>query len=182
MAASAHHQVGRWRVLPIVALLVPILAIVMLVALVRGPRLIRPWHVVPISNRALVVPAGSVAYAQTVDAHLLRPGDVVVYRRPEEPGLLLVHRVDEIRPPGPIGTGVVAVMRGSDPSETPYYIQFAGDVQRVTFAVPLVGRFGEAWQRHGGELVVGVAALALNGLWFARGLRRRSHWRVQAVT
>jgi len=183
MTASAQDHTPGLRALPAIALLVPLLAFGMLVAMVRGPQLTRPWHAVPATSRAPVVAAGSLVYTPTVDAHVLHPGDVVLYRRPEEPGVLLLHRVEAIRPPGPIGTGVVAVMRSSDPSETPYYVQFAGDVQRVAFAMPVAGQLVDAWQRYRSELFVAAAALVLNGLWLARAVhRRRSHWRVQAVT
>jgi hypothetical protein len=100
-------------------------------------------------------------------------GDTVVYRRPEQPDILLFHRVEELRQaPSFRATGVVATMRDAAGDDPPFIIQFGGDVQRVSWYEPHLGGALLALRRLGGDALFIVVALALNASWMWHLVRR----------
>ena len=139
------------------------------------------WYGVPATASSSVVPPGSLVHTRLTDSAALQAGDVVVYRRPEEPGHVLVHRVESVEPAsGPIATGVRVTFRGADPSAPPVILQMVGPAARVTLAVPRVAAIATALWRARLNLYVGAAALLLNAVWLRTGLSAM-RWRVRTA-
>lgn len=164
------------------ALLIFFAGALLILAQMAGPHLAHNWYAVPHDSRGSVLPVGSLVYVQYVDAHDLRVGDVVVYQRPEEPDVLLFHRVGELRQaPAFRATGVLATMQGSNEDDPPFIIQFAGDVQRVAWYTPHFGSALLALRQVRGDLLFVLFALALNLSWMWYLARRFRSGRARAA-
>lgn len=103
-----------------------------------------------------------------IDASQMRVGDIVSFQSPENPDMVITHRVRAVRArPG----GMLAVVTRGDANNTPerWTIARTGSVARVVATIPLAGRL-TAWT---GDPVARTALFALLGLGLAGfGLRK----------
>jgi hypothetical protein len=126
------------------ALLIALALVTYVVAYTRVPGQLgyRTYPVLGYAGEPVISP-GSLVVTTRQSALAVTPGDVLAYRRPEEPGLMLFHRVIEVRPPewsprtGRLVSLVGSPAGGAEPAV--YEVEMHGVVNRVLFAVPLLG-------------------------------------------
>lgn len=141
-----------------------------LLTLVVGPRLY-PFQsfYVRTSSMSPTIPVGSLVIATRAPADELGPGDVIVFRRPDRPGMMVVHRIDSVEQ---TPTGRAFVTKG-DANGAPdsWRVPAAGAGWQAVYSMPRVG-FTVGWlhaalSRRGwlGALAIIAAVLALITIW-----------------
>jgi signal peptidase I len=172
--APAAEPVPVIRPVPAAARLVVRAAIgvvvLVLLVLVVGPRLY-PFQTfyVRTGSMAPAIPVGALVVATRASADDLYPGDVIVFQRPDRPGMMVVHRIDAVehRPAGP-----VFITRGdANGSPDSWEVPATGDGWRAMYAISRVG-FAVGWLHAGtsrqgwlGGLAIIAAICALVFIW-----------------
>src|SRR5438876_5347927 len=98
-------------------------------------------YVVRGGSMAPAIPRGALVFVQPVPARDLKVGDVVSYRRPEEPGQVITHRIVAARPLDAAGTNGLVIRTRGDANDIPdpWEVQLLGTAWRVAVGVPLLG-------------------------------------------
>jgi signal peptidase len=143
-----------------------------LVTLVVGPRLV-PFQAFYVRSGSMSpsIPVGALVIATPASAADLRPGDVIVFRRPDRPGMMVVHRITavEATPAGPVFVTKGDANAGVDGWQVPA----SGDGWRAVYSVGhagfVVGWLHAAVSRRGwlGALAIVAAIYALIVIWRA---------------
>jgi signal peptidase len=141
-----------------------------LLTLVVGPRLY-PFEsfYVRTSSMSPTIPVGALVIATRAPADELGPGDVIVFRRPVRPGMMVVHRIDSVEP---TPTGRAFVTKGdANGSPDSWRVPATGEGWRAVYSLSRVG-FTVGWlhaalSRRGwlGALAIVAAACALVAIW-----------------
>ena len=153
------HRAGPWIARSFMAMLAA--AIVLAVAAGVGPKFLpyRTYEVLS-GSMAPALPVGALIVDVPQDAAAIRPGDVITFTRPDNPGEQITHRVVR-REDGPFGA--VFVTKG-DANGTPdsWRVAADGEAWKTVFAAPLVGYLlGAARTPVGVLLMLVLPALAL---------------------
>ena len=116
---------------------------------------------------------GSVVIARRVAPHTIAAGDIITFRRTQDPGVAVTHRVIDVREVD----GVPVFETKGDANETadPEAVQATALISKMQYSVPYVGyvlMFGRSTMGKAVLIVVPLLALALSFLP-ARRLRRR---------
>ena len=141
-----------------------------LLVLVVGPRLY-PFQAfyVRTGSMAPTIPVGALVVATRESADDLGPGDVIVFQRPDQPGMMVVHRIEtvEVGPSGRVFTTKGDANGGPDSWQVPA----SGDGWRAAYSMSRVG-FVVGWlhvaaSRRGwaGALTIIAAIYALVVIW-----------------
>ncbi|HVW34255.1 MAG TPA: hypothetical protein VHL53_17090, partial [Acidimicrobiia bacterium] len=108
----------------------------------------------------------------------LRPGDVIVFERPDRPGTMVVHRIDAVTE---TPTGPAFLTRGdANAARDAWQVPATGTgwraVRSVSRAGFVVGWLHAATTRRGwlGGLAIAAALWALVWIWTAESPERRS--------
>lgn len=145
-------------------------AVLGLLILAVGPR-VYPFQAfyVRSGSMAPAIPVGALVLATRASAAELGAGDVIVFQRPDQPGVMVVHRVDAVEqsPAGP-----VFVTKG-DANGTPdaWRVPASGDGWRARYSMPragfVVGWLHAAVSRRGwlGTISIVAALYALIAIW-----------------
>ena len=141
------------------------IAVVIVAAATAGSRLVDfQAYVVRGGSMAPHIPQGSLVFVRAVPARDLRVGDVISYRRPQDPDHLVTHRIVATRSVDAVGTNGQLVRTRGDANDVddPWEVQLLGTAWRVTVSVPLAGTLLDALATPAGRaaaLVVPAAAL-----------------------
>ena len=118
---------------------------------------------------------GALVFVQPVQPRDVKVGDVITYRRPEDPDTTITHRVVDVRASGanlPAQAAPAPVFRTKGDANgvaDPWEVQLQGIAWRVTFSVPLAGYvFAFTQQPIGRALFLIVPGLGLGVLWLHR--------------
>jgi signal peptidase len=148
-------------------------AVAVVLGLSVGPRFLAyETFIVRSGSMEPAIGTGALVIVQPIEPRLVRVGDVITYRRPEDPDTTITHRVVEVRP-GPSGGAAAAPIfrtRGdANNAVDPWEVQLQGVAWRVTFDVPLAGfLFAFTQQPLGRALFLIVPGLGLGALWLQR--------------
>lgn len=146
-----------------------------LVGLVVGPRLHAfQGFYVRTSSMSPTIPVGALVVATRASAETLNIGDVIVFERPDVPGMMIVHRIHALEQT-PFGR---AFITKGDANATPdsWRVTAAGDGWRAVYSVSragfVVGWLNVALDRQGllGVLAVVLAVYALVTIWHSEEL------------
>jgi signal peptidase len=141
-----------------------------LLALAVGPRLY-PFQTfyVRTGSMAPAIPVGALVFATRASGDDLHPGDVIVFRRPDRPGMMVVHRIEAVEQRV---TGTVFITRGdANGSPDSWEVPASGDGWEARFAISRAG-FVLGWLHAGtsrrgwlGSLAIIAAVYALIVIW-----------------
>jgi signal peptidase len=135
-----------------------------------GPRLF-PFQAFYVRTGSMspAIPVGALVVATRASADDLAPGDVIVFRRPDRPGMMVVHRIEAVQqtPGGPVFVTKGDANAGVDGWQVPA----TGDGWRARYTVAHAG-FAVGWlhaalTRRGwlGTLAIVAAIYALIVIW-----------------
>ena len=148
------------------------LAILIVLALTVGPRFMAyETFIVRSGSMEPTIHTGSLVFVQPVQPAAVKVGDVITYRRPEDPEITITHRVVAMSVPGsaPSAAPVFRTKGDANASMDPWEVQLQGIAWRVTLSVPLAGYlFSFTQQPVGRALFLIVPGLGLGGLWLHR--------------
>jgi signal peptidase I len=145
-------------------------AVLGLLILAIGPRLY-PFQsfYVRTGSMSPVIPVGALVVATRASATELKPGDVIVFRRPDRPQMMVVHRINAIEQ---TDSGPAFITKG-DANGTPdaWLVPATGDGWRAEYSISragfVVGWLHAALSRRGwlGGVAIGVAIYLLVVIW-----------------
>lgn len=147
------------------------LAIATVLALSVGPRFFAyETFIVRSGSMEPAIRTGSIVVVQPVPPLSIRVGDVITYRRPEEPDITITHRVVEVRPPAGSAAAPLFRTKGdANASVDPWEVQLQGIAWREVFSVPVAGYvFAFTQQPVGRFLFLVIPGLGLGALWLHR--------------
>ena len=141
-----------------------------LLTLVVGPRLY-PFQAFYVRTGSMspAIPVGSLVVATRASATDLGPGDVIVFQRPDQPGMMVVHRIAAVEQ---TPSGLAFLTKG-DANGGPdgWQVPARGDGLRAVYSISRVG-FAVGWlhaavSRRGwlGSLAIVAAFYALIVIW-----------------
>jgi len=141
-----------------------------LVIIAVGPRLF-PFQAFYVRTGSMspAIPVGALVVATRASADDLAPGDVIVFRRPDRPGMMVVHRIEAVQqtPGGPVFVTKGDANAGVDGWQVPA----TGDGWRARYTIAHAG-FAVGWlhaalTRRGwlGTLAIVAAVYALIVIW-----------------
>ena len=175
MRQSARPGMQAWEAAANLTLtVVCTLAIMTVLALSIGPRFFAyETFIVRSGSMEPAIRTGSLVVVQPVQPVSVKAGDVITYRRPEDPDNTITHRVVEVRP-GPSAAAPVFRTRGdANNAIDPWEVQLQGIAWRVTLSVPFAGYlFAFTQQPIGRALFLIVPGVGLALLWLQRTWRR----------
>jgi signal peptidase len=141
-----------------------------LLTLVVGPRLF-PFETFYVRSASMTpaIPVGALVVAERAEAADLAAGDVIVFQRPDRPGMMVVHRINAVQD---TPTGPVFVTKG-DANGTPdaWQVPATGEGWRAVYSMSragfVVGWLHAALSRQGwlGTLAIFAALYALVIIW-----------------
>jgi signal peptidase len=138
--------------------------------LVLGPRLYRfQAFYVRTGSMSPVIPVGSLVVATRASAGELKPGDVIVFRRPDQPGMMVVHRIAAVEQ---TASGPAFITKGdANGSPDGWQVPATGEGWRAVYSIYRAG-FAVGWlhaavSRRGwlGALAIVAAVWALIVIW-----------------
>jgi len=141
-----------------------------LLTLVVGPRLY-PFQAFYVRTGSMspVIQVGSLVVATRATAADLRPGDVIVFRRPDRPRMMVVHRIAAIEQ---TASGPAFITKGdANGSPDAWVVPATGEGWRAEYSISragfLVGWLHAAVSRRGwlGSLAMAAAVYALIVIW-----------------
>lgn len=174
LALSATHVTASPRLAPLANLVLSSLcsiAILIVLALTVGPRFFAyETFIVRSGSMAPAIATGALVVVQPLQPREVRVGDVITYRRPEEPDITITHRVVEVLLPAEAGAPPAFRTRGdANQAIDPWEVQLQGIAWRVSFSVPLAGHlFAFTQQPAGRAIFLIVPGLGLGALWLHR--------------
>ena len=125
------------------------------------------------SSMAPTVRKGSVVIARRVDPHTIAAGDIITFRRTQDPSVAVTHRVIDVREVD--GVSVFETKGDANETADPEAVQATELISKMQYSVPYVGyvlMFGRSTMGKAVLIVVPLVALALSFLP-ARRLRRK---------
>ena len=141
-----------------------------LLTLAVGPRLY-PFEAFYVRSGSMspAIPVGALVVATRASAGDLRPGDVIVFHRPDRPQTLIVHRIAAVEESA---SGRVFVTKGDANGSTDgWQVPAAGDGWQARYSISRAG-FAVGWlhaaaSRRGwfGTLAIIAAISALTVIW-----------------
>jgi signal peptidase len=146
-------------------------AVAVVLALSIGPRFLAyETFIVRSGSMEPAIGTGALVIVQPVDPRQIEVGDVITYRRPEDPDNTITHRVVDVRAGGTGATAPVFRTRGdANNAVDPWEVQLQGVAWRVTFSVPVAGfLFAFTQQPVGRGLFLILPGLGLGALWLHR--------------
>jgi signal peptidase len=149
-------------------------AIAVVLGLTVGPRFFAyETFIVRSGSMEPTIHTGSLVLVQPVQPPEVKVGDVITFRRPEDPDNTITHRVVEVRPGAPAaGQTAIPIFKTKGDANTvadPWDVQLQGIAWRVTFSVPLAGYlFAFTQQPAGRALFLIVPGVGLGVLWLHR--------------
>ena len=141
-----------------------------LLTLAVGPRLY-PFQSFYVRSGSMTptIPVGSLVVTTRAPAASLRVGDVIVFDRPDRPGMMIVHRIAAVvqTPDGP------AFLTKGDANNSPdgWVVPARGEGWRAAYSFPglgfTVGWLHAALSRRGwlGAIAIVAAVMALVAIW-----------------
>ena len=141
-----------------------------LLTLAIGPRLY-PFQTFYVRTGSMspAIPVGALVVATRASADDLNPGDVIVFQRPDRPGMMVVHRIDAVEQRA---SGPVFITRGdANASPDRWEVPATGDgwraVQSIARAGFVLGWLDAGTSRRGwlGSLAIVAAVYALIVIW-----------------
>ena len=141
-----------------------------LLTLVVGPRLY-PFQAFYVRTGSMspVLPVGSLVVATRATAVELKPGDVIVFQRPDRPQNMVVHRIAAIEQ---TASGPVFITKGdANGSPDAWVVPATGEGWRAEYSISragfVVGWLHAAVSRRGwlGSLAIAAAVYALIVIW-----------------
>ena len=141
-----------------------------LLILVIGPRLY-PFQSFYVRTGSMSpgIPVGSLVVATRASAAELKPGDVIVFRRPDRPQMMVVHRINAIVQ---TASGPAYITKGdANGSPDAWVVPATGNGWRAVYSVSragfLVGWLHAAVSRRGwlGSLAIVIAVYVLIAIW-----------------
>ena len=102
------------------------------------------------------IPVGSVVVVRPVKTATIRPGDVVTFKLPEKPSLIVTHRVVEAFAPAG-GTDTFRTKGDANASEDLELVPAQNVLGRAVFHVPYVGYLAQFARSRPGWLLLMVA-------------------------
>ncbi|HEU5318483.1 MAG TPA: signal peptidase I [Chloroflexota bacterium] len=173
--APARQAAPAWEALSNLLLTVVCgLAIAVVLGLTIGPRFFAyETFIVRSGSMEPSIHTGALVIVQPVQPADVRVGDVITFRRPEDPDNTITHRVVEVRAGAPAaGLPAVPVFRTKGDANNvadPWDVQLQGIAWRVTFSVPFAGYvFAFTQQPAGRALFLIVPGAGLGLLWLHR--------------
>lgn len=152
--------------------------------LTLGPRVL-PFQTLIVISGSMepVLPVGSVAILEYVSADQLAPGDVIAFRRPDRPDVVVTHRIVAIDASS-AGRGFIT-KGDANGIEDPWLVPAQGTGLRAVGAIPLLGYVLTALASVPGRVALiglplaGLALSAIRRIWLpaplARSQRVASH-------
>jgi signal peptidase I len=170
---SARPRMQTWEATANLALtVICTMAILVVLALSIGPRFFAyETFIVRSGSMEPAIHTGALVVVQPVQPLSIQVGDVITYRRPEDPDTTITHRVVELRP----GQAAPTFRTRGDANNAidPWEVQLQGIAWRVAFSVPLAGYvFAFTQQPVGRGLFLIVPGMGLALLWLQRTWRR----------
>ena len=153
-------------------------AVAIVLALSIGPRFFAyETFIVRSGSMEPSIGTGALVVVQPVDPRQIVVGDVITYRRPEDPDTTITHRVVDVRPATSGATAPVFRTRGDANSAVdPWEVQLQGVAWRVSYSVPGAGfLFAFTQQPLGRALFLILPGLGLGALWLHRTWLRLRH-------
>jgi len=147
------------------------------VALARGT-----WMVTPVLSGSMRpgLAVGGVVISELVPVDSLAVRDVIVFRRPDDPSVEMVHRIVEIRK-GNAGKLLINTQGDANTVRDPWTLTIQGnETYRVRWSIPLLGYVAIAFQNHRGIalVVAGVVLIVIAAsMVFSPRRRERRHQR-----
>ena len=146
------------------------LVMLVLLVLTVGPKLY-PFQTFYVRTGSMVptVPVGALVVATRAPASALGTGDIVVFERPDRPGVMVVHRISAVEVDQ---AGRVFVTKG-DANSAPdaWRIPATGTGWRYAYSIPragfVVGWLHIALSQRGwlGAVAIAAAVYALMAIW-----------------
>jgi signal peptidase len=171
-AAAARVPSNMAVMLNLALTVVCALAVAIVLGLSVGPRFFAyETFIVRSGSMEPAIGTGALVVVQPVEPRLIRVGDVITYRRPEDPDNTITHRVVEVRPgvAGDVAAPAFRTRGDANNAIDPWEVQLQGVAWRVTFNVPLAGfLFAFTQQPLGRGLFLIVPGLGLGALWLHR--------------
>ena len=131
----------------------------------------RPYTVMSGSMEP-AIGTGDVVVSTRISPMSARPGEVVTFRDPEGSGRLITHRVRSLRRAG--GKAVFTTRGDANNTTEHWRVPVGGEISRVRYRIPEVGRAAVAMRGRGGVvLVLVVPLLAFGAVELARIWRPR---------
>ena len=131
-------------------------------------------YIVRTGSMEPTIRAGSVVVVEPVKPVSLKVGDIITYRRPEEPDRMVTHRIYQLRIPDNVPNPAPVIRTKGDANAVPdpWQIELRGTAWKEVFSIPLLGYvFDFAHGRWGTILFLFVPAIALSLYGIARVLR-----------
>ena len=149
-------------------------AILVVLGLSVGPRFFAyETYIVRSGSMEPAIGTGALVVVQPVQPMAIRLGDVITYRRPEDPETAITHRVVEVRAGQGQAAPIFRTRGDANNAIDPWEVQLQGIAWRVTYSVPLAGYvFAFTQQPLGRALFLIVPGLGLALLWLQRTWRR----------
>lgn len=148
-----------------------VIAIAVVLALTIGPRFFAyETFIVRSGSMAPSIQTGSIVVVQPLQPRDVQVGDVITYRRPEEPDITITHRVIAVQPAtSPTVAPIFTTKGDANDAPDPWEVQLQGTAWRVTFSMPIAGYlFAFTQQPAGRALFLIVPGLGLCALWLHR--------------
>jgi signal peptidase len=124
-----------------------------------GPRVL-PFQTLIVISGSMepVLPVGSVAILEHVSADQLAPGDVIAFRRPDRPDVVVTHRIVALDESS-AGRGFIT-KGDANGIEDPWLVPAQGTGLRAVGAIPLLGYLLTALASAPGRIALIVLPLA----------------------
>jgi signal peptidase I len=139
--AALSAGVPAWEAAANLALAVACtVAIVVVLALSVGPRFFAyETFIVRSGSMEPSIRTGALVVVQPVQPASIRTGDVITYRRPEDPDNTITHRVVEVRSVQGAAAPTFRTRGDANNANDPWEVQLQGIAWRVAFSVPFAG-------------------------------------------
>ena len=156
-----------------VTLAMATIAILAVGVLVVGPRFL-PYRLVPVDGASMepTIHLGSLAVMRPVTAKDVRVGDIIIFGRADDSGILVTHRVVSMKR---TSHGLVWYTKGDANGATdPWYVPAEGSGWRYSFSIPGIGYVlsglgsGVVRAAIGMLLLIALVVWILEGIWRPR--------------
>jgi signal peptidase I len=166
--------IAAWLVFANLGLTVVCAAVIgAFLALSFGPRFFAyETFIVRSGSMEPAIRTGSIVVVEPVSPTSIKVGDVITYRRPEDPDNTITHRVVGVRAPAGLASAPVFRTKGdANNAPDPWEVQLQGIAWRQLFSVPLAGYLFTFIQQPAGRLLFlvlpggGLGLLWLHRSW-----------------
>ena len=123
-------------------------------------------YIVRTGSMSPAILPGAVVIVEPVPPVTLKVGDVITYRRPDQPQISITHRIVTIRyeessPGGPI----IRTKGDANPTPDPWHVQLYGTAWREVLSVPFLGYIFDIAQHPAGRVLFFMVPAAAMGLF-----------------